>query len=216
MSSAELLERIASLESTLAEVIASDELLSRNIDAWYLAWISTMVFFQQTGFALLEAGTVSARATQHILLKNIMDVAISALAWWAIGLALACDGSNAFIGTATGDSATTSFLLIGAETVDARGARVSPAHTARAEPMQRTSSGAGPQSITPAVSQTSPSLSLLRYPFLTPSLPLGHACRTHSLTHTLPYPALTPCPSLSPLRESGSNLRVFAPGGVRG
>ena len=49
---------------------------------------------------MLEAGCVSARSTQNILIKNLLDTSIGAMVWWAAGHAIAYAGSNPFIGTA--------------------------------------------------------------------------------------------------------------------
>ncbi len=43
------------------------------------------IFFMQCGFAMLEAGTVRAKNTRNILLKNLLDACIGALVWWAWG-----------------------------------------------------------------------------------------------------------------------------------
>lgn len=57
----------------------------------------------QSGFALLEAGTVRVKNVRNILLKNVIDACIAAVAWWAVGAAFAqgsTDGcGNIFIGT---------------------------------------------------------------------------------------------------------------------
>ena len=37
------------------------------------------VFFMQCGFGMLEAGSVTARATTNILLKNLLDASIFAI-----------------------------------------------------------------------------------------------------------------------------------------
>jgi len=59
-------------------------------------------FRLQSGFALLEAGTVRAKNVRNILLKNAIDACIAAICWWAVGAAFAngtTDGcGNAFIG----------------------------------------------------------------------------------------------------------------------
>ena len=34
---------------------------------------------------MLEAGSVTARATQNILLKNLMDTCIGCVMWWIAG-----------------------------------------------------------------------------------------------------------------------------------
>ena len=43
----------------------------------------------QCGFALLEAGTVRAKNTKNILLKNMLDACVGALIWWSIGYMIA-------------------------------------------------------------------------------------------------------------------------------
>ena len=48
-----------------------------------------MVFFMQCGFALLEAGTVRAKNTKNILLKNLLDACVGAIIWWGWGYSLA-------------------------------------------------------------------------------------------------------------------------------
>lgn len=45
------------------------------------------VFLMQAGFAMLEAGTVQLKNTRNILLKNILDTVVSAVAFYATGYA---------------------------------------------------------------------------------------------------------------------------------
>ena len=65
----------------------------------------------QCGFGMLEAGSVTSRSTQAILLKNLLDACLSAFIWWVIGHGIAFDGTNDFIGTAGSDMS--SFFLSG-------------------------------------------------------------------------------------------------------
>ena len=58
-----------------------------------------LVFFMQSGFSLLEAGTVRFKNYQNVLLKNCMDACIGGLVWWAWGYAFAYGEGNGFIGT---------------------------------------------------------------------------------------------------------------------
>lgn len=59
-----------------------------------------MVFFMQSGFALLESGSVRQKNFQNVLLKNCMDACIGGLVWWACGYAFAYgDVDGGFIGS---------------------------------------------------------------------------------------------------------------------
>jgi len=40
-----------------------------------------LVFFMQTGFAMLEVGSVDAKNTRNILLKNVLDASLGAIVW---------------------------------------------------------------------------------------------------------------------------------------
>ena len=55
---------------------------------WGLA-TTFIIFMMQIGFGMLEAGTVRAKNTKSILMKNLMDSCLSAIIWWAIGCSLA-------------------------------------------------------------------------------------------------------------------------------
>lgn len=71
-------------------------------DVLWLLLGAYMVFFMQAGFALLEAGGVSAKNTKNILLKNILDACLGGMVWWAVGYPFAYGAGgaspNAFIG----------------------------------------------------------------------------------------------------------------------
>ena len=59
-----------------------------------------LVFFMQSGFALLESGSVRQKNNQNILLKNLMDACIGGVIWWACVYAFAYgDLAGDFIGT---------------------------------------------------------------------------------------------------------------------
>ncbi|CAM9643274.1 unnamed protein product [Ascophyllum nodosum] len=59
-----------------------------------------MVFFMQTGFAMLEVGTVSIKNTKNILIKNIGDSSMGSLTWWLLGHGLAFGKDwRGFVGT---------------------------------------------------------------------------------------------------------------------
>lgn len=58
-----------------------------------------LVFFMQLGFVALEAGAGRPKNVRNILLKNMVNVMITTLVWWAIGFAFAYgDEAGGFIG----------------------------------------------------------------------------------------------------------------------
>lgn len=63
--------------------------LGTDLDTMWLCIGAILVFFMQTGFAMLEAGSVSLKNTNNILLKNVLDASIGCLAWYFTGFGIA-------------------------------------------------------------------------------------------------------------------------------
>ncbi|GIV85932.1 MAG: ammonium transporter [Candidatus Roseilinea sp.] len=82
----------------------------RGVDTMWVLVAAFLVFFMQTGFALVEAGLTRAKNASNIMMKNLMDFVMGSLAYWAIGYGLMFGAvssglfgtSNFFLG-ATGD-----------------------------------------------------------------------------------------------------------------
>ncbi len=70
-----------------------------NLDTVWLLITAFLVFFMQAGFALVEAGFVGAKHVTNILMKNLFDLVIGSLAYWAIGFGLMFGAGNAFFGS---------------------------------------------------------------------------------------------------------------------
>eukprot|EP00965_Chrysotila_dentata_P124784 4125721-Pleurochrysis_carterae.AAC.2 len=63
--------------------------VAASVDSFYLLVVGALVFFMQAGFAMLEAGSVRAKNTKNILLKNLLDACLGAFIWWGWGFGVA-------------------------------------------------------------------------------------------------------------------------------
>lgn len=81
-----------------------------NLDNAYVLLSAVLVIFMQAGFALVEAGLTRAKSVANIMMKNLMDFCVGALAFFAVGYAIAfgADGNDFFGlgGWFLGDGAT--------------------------------------------------------------------------------------------------------------
>lgn len=59
---------------------------------------TAMIFFMQSGFALVEVGSVRQKNSQSILIKNLCDSAIGCIGYWLVGYAFAFGDVNYFMG----------------------------------------------------------------------------------------------------------------------
>ncbi len=58
-----------------------------------------LVFFQQLGFVSLELGYGRSKNVRNVLLKNTVNILLSAVCWWAVGYAFGYgDTAGGFIG----------------------------------------------------------------------------------------------------------------------
>ena len=64
------------------------EMVQSGDHGWVLSR-SMAILSMQGGFALLEAGTVRAKNTKNILLKNLLDACVGALIWYSVGFMIA-------------------------------------------------------------------------------------------------------------------------------
>ncbi|WP_353566457.1 ammonium transporter [Haloferula sargassicola] len=68
-------------------------------DIIWLVIAGLLVFFMQAGFAMVESGLTRAKNSCNIMMKNLMDFCIGALAFWAIGYAIMYgENGNSWIG----------------------------------------------------------------------------------------------------------------------
>jgi Amt family ammonium transporter len=59
-----------------------------SIDFVWVLVCAFLVFFMQAGFAMVEAGFCRAKNVTNLMMKNIMDMAIGSIAYFAIGFAI--------------------------------------------------------------------------------------------------------------------------------
>merc|ERR1719282_1443042 len=82
---------------------SAEETLTEAIDFVFVLFSAYLVFFMQSGFAMLCAGSVRSKNTMNILLKNILDACAGAVAFYLFGYGVAygegMGKSNGFIGT---------------------------------------------------------------------------------------------------------------------
>jgi len=64
-----------------------------NLDNVFVLLAAVLVIFMQAGFALVEAGLTRSKSVANIMMKNLMDFSAGALAFVAVGFAIAYGGS---------------------------------------------------------------------------------------------------------------------------
>ena len=72
-------------------------MLSSVSTIWVLV-ASALVFFMQSGFAMVETGLTRAKNAGNIIMKNLMDFAIGTVVYWMLGFGLMFAGSSALVG----------------------------------------------------------------------------------------------------------------------
>ena len=94
-AAAEEAEGAASASADAAPARAKEDQLAYSIDNIMLFFCAVLVLFMQAGFAMVEVGLNSAKNTINILAKNVMDLAIGVVLFFAIGYALMYPGFSA-------------------------------------------------------------------------------------------------------------------------
>lgn len=84
---------LAQVETELTET----EQLGATLTVVFVAIAAAMVFLMQAGFTLVEAGLTRAKNSANIVMKNLADMSIGAVAYWAFGAAFAY-GTGTFLG----------------------------------------------------------------------------------------------------------------------
>ena len=88
-------------------------------DALWMVTCSCIIFNMQTGFGMLESGCVSLKNEVNIMMKNVVDVVLGGVTYWAFGY-----------GMSYGEDSGTSWLMgMGDWFVDDEGVRIGPTFT---------------------------------------------------------------------------------------
>lgn len=72
--------------------------LTKGLNTFWVLFAASLVFFMQTGFALVEAGFSRTKNTTNILFKNLMDFSVGSLVFWGIGYGIMFGVGNGFWG----------------------------------------------------------------------------------------------------------------------
>ena len=77
-----------------AQELTPAEMNTALLASLWLIVAGCLVFLMQAGFALVEAGMTRAKNIGNIMAKNLADMAIGALAFWAVGFGFAFGSSS--------------------------------------------------------------------------------------------------------------------------
>jgi Amt family ammonium transporter len=77
-----------------ASADAASDAVQVNLDNVWVLVCAVLVIFMQAGFALVEAGMTGAKSVANIMMKNLIDFCAGAVAFLAVGYAIAFGGST--------------------------------------------------------------------------------------------------------------------------
>jgi Amt family ammonium transporter len=83
---------------SVEELQSGIEGVQTNANILWTLVAAALVFWMQAGFAFVESGFTRAKSAGHIMMKNLLDMAMGAVAFWAIGFGLMFGLSNGFAG----------------------------------------------------------------------------------------------------------------------
>lgn len=70
------------------ELQAAIEMVQTNANILWTLLAACLVFWMQAGFAFVESGFTRAKSAAHIMMKNMLDMSLGALSYWALGFGL--------------------------------------------------------------------------------------------------------------------------------
>ena len=85
-------------DGEIPDLAASIETVQTHANILWTLVAAALVFFMQAGFAFVESGFTRAKSAAHIMMKNVLDVSMGSIFYWAIGFGLMFGASNGFVG----------------------------------------------------------------------------------------------------------------------
>ena len=74
------------------------DLMSMSADTIWIAICTVLVFFMQTGFAMLETGFTRKKNSCNVIMKNIMDFAVGSIFYWILGFGIMFGATTGVVG----------------------------------------------------------------------------------------------------------------------
>lgn len=72
-------------EATQESIDKALEAIHGDMGAIWITLAAILVFFMQAGFTLVEVGFTRSKNSGNIIMKNLMDLAVGSLMFWAVG-----------------------------------------------------------------------------------------------------------------------------------
>ena len=88
----------AAIQESAASLVPAMSDLRVGLDTVWVLIAAMLVFFMNTGFAMVESGLCRAKNTVNILAKNFIVFAIASLSFWVIGWGLMFGDGNPWVG----------------------------------------------------------------------------------------------------------------------
>ena len=89
----------AATPPTPESLAASIETVQTHANILWTLVAAALVFWMQAGFAFVESGFTRAKSAAHIMMKNLLDMSMGAVAFWLVGFGLMFGVSNGLFGT---------------------------------------------------------------------------------------------------------------------
>lgn len=111
----------SAFDTAFAPLLTVHKSFTGALDSAWLCLCGALVMFMHAGFAMLETGSCRAKNASNVLMKNLVNVCVGTLGWWAFGWAFAygaeakSDGGNGFIGQVASLAGTSTREMIAQE-----------------------------------------------------------------------------------------------------